>query len=212
MPGPTLHYVHDPLCGWCYAAAPMVDAVKEAGISLSLHGGGLWADPTELSAGKAAYIRKSDARIASLSGQRFGAAYTDELLRDPRAVFWSLPTIAALQAAERVEAGSGLRMLHAIQTAHYVAGRRVVDLEILSDVAASIGLDAHAFEQSFDLAGAGVHIASTRAFMERLGLRSFPSFVLERGPELIGLPHDEFYGRPTAFADAVAEAAKHGAA
>ena len=69
MPGPMLHYVHDPLCGWCYAAAPMVDAVRKAGIPLSLHGGGLWADPTGLSADKAAYIRKSDARIASLSGQ-----------------------------------------------------------------------------------------------------------------------------------------------
>lgn len=212
MPRPMLHYVHDPLCGWCYAAAPMVDAVREAGIPLSLHGGGLWADPTKLSADKAAYIRKSDARIASLSGQRFGTAYTDVLLGDPTTVFWSLPTIAAVQAAERVEAGSGLRMLHAIQTAHYVDGRKVVDPEILADVAAGIGLDAHAFEQSFDLAGAGSHIASTRAFMERLGTGSFPSFVLERGAELIGVPHDGFYGRPAAFADAVAEAAEQRAA
>ena len=212
MPGPMLHYVHDPLCGWCYAAAPMVGAVREAGVPLSLHGGGLWAAPTRLSADKAAYIRKSDARIASLSGQAFGAAYTDELLGDPTAVFWSLPTIAAVQAAERVQAGAGLRMLHAVQTAHYVDGRRVVDPEVLADVAAGVGLDARAFEQGFDLAGAGVHIAGTRALMERLGLSGFPSFVLERGAELIGVPHDGFYGRPTAFADAVVEAARQRAA
>lgn len=212
VPGPILHYVHDPLCGWCYAAAPMADAVREAGIPLSLHGGGLWADPTKLSADKAAYIRKSDARIESLSGQRFGTAYTDELLSNPATVFWSLPTIAAVQAAKRVEAGSGLHMLHAIQVAHYVDGRRVVDPEILADVAAGIGLDPHDFERSFDLAGAGSHIASTRAFMERLGLGGFPSFVLERGAELICVPHDGFYGRAAAFADAVAEAAKHRAA
>ena len=48
--------------------------------------------------------------------------------------------------------------------------------------------------------------------MDRLGLGSFPGFVLERGAELIGVPHGGFYGPPTAFADAVAEAAKHGAA
>lgn len=212
MSRPILHYLHDPLCGWCYAAAPMVDAVRNAGIRLSLHGGGLWADPTKLSAEKAVYIRTSDARIASLSGQRFGTAYTDELLGDPTTVFWSLPTIAAVQAAERIEAGSGLRMLHAIQVAHYVDGRRVVHPEILADVAAEIGLDPQAFEQSSDLAGAGSHIASTRAFMERLGLGGFPSFVLERGAELTGLSHDGFYGRPVAFADAVAQTAEQRAA
>ena len=212
MPGPMLHYVHDPLCGWCYAAAPMVDAVREAGIPLSLHGGGLWADPTKLSADKAAYIRTSDARIASLSGQHFGTAYTDELLGDPTTVFWSLPTIAAVQAAERVEAGAGLRMLHAVQAAHYVDGRRVVDPAILADVAAGFGLDAQAFEQSFDLASANSHVASTRVFMERLGLSGFPGFVLERGAELIGVPHDRFYGRPAAFAEAVADAAEQRAA
>lgn len=24
MSTPTLHYIHDPLCGWCYGAAPLV--------------------------------------------------------------------------------------------------------------------------------------------------------------------------------------------
>lgn len=32
MRASILHYVYDPLCGWCYAATPMVEAVANAGI------------------------------------------------------------------------------------------------------------------------------------------------------------------------------------
>ena len=27
----TLHYIYDPLCGWCYGAAPLVEAARTAG-------------------------------------------------------------------------------------------------------------------------------------------------------------------------------------
>ena len=69
----VLHYVYDPLCGWCYAAAPMVAAAIEAGVHVSLHGGALWPTPTTLAPDQAAHIRTSDLRIAALTSQSFGA-------------------------------------------------------------------------------------------------------------------------------------------
>ena len=39
---PTLHYVFDPLCGWCYGAAPLVEAARGiAGLTIAPHGGGM---------------------------------------------------------------------------------------------------------------------------------------------------------------------------
>ena len=35
----TLHYIYDPFCGWCYAAAPLVKAAREI-LPVRLHGGG----------------------------------------------------------------------------------------------------------------------------------------------------------------------------
>ena len=208
MPRPMLHYMHDPLCGWCYAAAPMVDALRAAGVALSLHGGGLWASPTRLAAEKAAYIRESDARIAAMTGQRFGEAYRDGLLGDAATVFWSQPTIAAVLAAGTVATGADLAMLHAIQQAHYVAGLRVVDVGVLTGLAEGIGLDAKAFEAAFDLDAAAGHIRRTGDLMQRLGLRGYPSFALWTGADLLRIPHEGFYARPAAFAGAVADAAQ----
>ncbi|WP_419826475.1 DsbA family protein [Sphingomonas sp.] len=204
MPNPVLHYVYDPLCGWCYAVTPMVDAVAAAGIPLSLHGGGLWDAPTRLAREKLAYIRQSDARIGALTGQQFGDAYLNGLLGDNATVFWSQPTIAAVLAAGELEPGAERRMLHAIQQAHYVAGLRVVESDVLAVVAAGIGLDQDAFAAAFAPDAAADHIERTRRFMARAGLSGFPGFVLENGPELVRVPHEDFYGRPDVFVEALA--------
>ena len=207
MMAPTLHYIHDPLCGWCYAATPMVEAVRQAGILVVLHGGGLWEPATRLDPGKGAYIRQSDARIAALTGMTFGASYLDGLLNDPDALFWSRPTIAAVVAAGSIEDGADLRMMHAIQRAHYVEGRPVVEATVLAETARAIGLDQDAFRHALDVAPVDAHLARTRQLMRRFGMRGFPSFALERGPDLIPIRHEPFYGRPEAFLHAVDEVA-----
>ncbi|OJY74062.1 MULTISPECIES: DsbA family protein [unclassified Rhizobium] len=203
MTTPILHYIHDPLCGWCYAASPMVEAVANAGIPIALHGGGLMETPTRLAPDKRAYIRRSDAHIAELTGVTFGAAYLDGLLVDADSVFWSRPTIAAVLAAGTIERGAELRMLRAIQHAHYVEGRRVVDVAVLTAVAGTIGLAENAFSLALESVAVDEHIAAARRLMQRAGLRGFPGFLLERGADLIRVEHEPFYGRPAEFVRAI---------
>ncbi len=198
-----LHYVHDPLCGWCYAASPMVEAVANAGIPIVLHGGGLLETATRIAPDKRAYIQRSDARIAELTGVTFGAAYRDGLLMDADAVFWSRPTAAAVLAAGALEPGADLRMLRAIQHAHYVDGRRVVEIPVLTALAGSIGLAADEFRRAFEAAAVDEHIAATRRWMRQAGLRGFPGFLLERGVDLVRVEHEPFYARPTDFLKAI---------
>ena len=200
MTTPILHYIHDPLCGWCYAASPMVEAVANAGIPIALHGGGLMETPTRLAPDKRAYIRRSDAHIAELTGVTFGAAYLDGLLVDADSVFWSRPTIAAVLAAGTIERGAELRMLRAIQHAHYVEGRRVVDVAVLTAVAGTIGLAENAFSLALESVAVDEHIAAARRLMQRAG---FPGFLLERGADLIRVEHEPFYGRPAEFVRAI---------
>ena len=203
MTGPTLHYIHDPLCGWCYAVTPMIEAVAQAGFDIVLHGGGLWDLATALAPEKRAYIRQNDARIAALTGLAFGPAYLDGLLIDATTVLWSLPTIAAVLAAGMVEQGADLRMMHAIQHAHYVDGRRVVETPVLAEVAGLVGLAEDAFLHALQRAPVDEHVARTRRWMQQLGLRGFPSFVLEHGGTLARVQHEPFYGRPDAFLHAL---------
>ena len=74
----VLHYIYDPLCGWCYAAEPLIEAVALAApgnLAIRLHGGGL-LEKTHLPISKRAYIRQADAHIGRLCPDRYSAAPT----------------------------------------------------------------------------------------------------------------------------------------
>ncbi|HCQ45679.1 MAG TPA: protein-disulfide isomerase, partial [Achromobacter sp.] len=119
-PTPTLHYIFDPLCGWCYGAAPLVDAARDiAGLHVAPHGGGMMTGGNRQPVTDALrrYVMPHDERIAGLTGQVFGRDYFDGLLRDSGAVFDSEPPTTAILAAEQLD-GRGLDLLKRLQHAH----------------------------------------------------------------------------------------------
>ena len=194
----VLHYYHDPLCGWCYAAEPLVQAAA-AEWPVVLHGGGLWDPAGRVPDAKRAQIKVTDRRIHDMTGQVFGVGYLDGLLDDPTTVFHSRPTIAAILAAEQIDGDAALPMLSAIQRAHYVEGRRVVETPVLVDLARTLGLAAAPFVAALDAAPVDRHIREARAEMRQHGLHGFPSFVVEHDGVLRRLAHESCYGNPQSF-------------
>jgi len=201
-----LHYIYDPLCGWCYGAEPLVNAAAAVeGLALELHGGGLWPRPTRLPEETRRYIQQADARVAGISGQPYGQAYLNDLLLDPNMVLDSKPTTAAVLAARSLDAAKALPMLKGIQHAHYEQGHHVVQREVLCDIAEAIGLERAAFEQAMQNADTETHIAETQSLMAKVGVAGFPTFVLQIGNELFGVPHQRFASDAAGFGAWLAE-------
>lgn len=178
----TLHYIYDPLCGWCYGAAPLVKAAREM-IAVRAHAGGMMTGVRRqaVTPQLREFVMQHDERVAQLTGQRFGDAYFNGLLRNTGAVFDSEPPIAAMLAAEQL-GGRGLDIIAQLQVAHYVEGRQIADRAVLIEVAQTIGLGRDAFAVALDRqTGKGVqaHIRETRQFMDQVGAHAFPTFALE---------------------------------
>jgi len=183
---PTLHYIFDPLCGWCYGAAPLVEAARAVpGLAVAFHGGGMMtgSNRRQITPEWRGYVLPHDRRIEQLSGQPFGDAYVNGLLNDTTAMMDSAPPITAILAAE-VLAGKGLDMLQRVQRAHYVDGLRIADLPVLLALAQELGLDGAAFQAAYARqAGAATqqHIDASRALLAQVGGQGFPTFVLDDG-------------------------------
>ncbi len=198
-PNATLHYVYDPLCGWCYAASPLVRAARDV-MPVVAHGGGMMTGPRRQHVSPAwrAHVGPNDRRIAELTGQVFGPGYRDGLLHDASAVLDSEPPTTAVLAAERV-AGRGLDLLEALYRAYYVDGRLIADAAVLAGVAADVGLDPGAFGRAFeDLAGEPTrsHFARSRAVLAAAGGHGFPTFAIERDAHLVPIDHHRYLGDP----------------
>lgn len=196
----TLHYLYDPLCGWCYGASPLLAAAREVtGLDVRLHGGGMMTDANRqpVGAGLRHYVMPHDLRIAQLTGQPFGKDYFDGLLRDTSAVFDSAPPTAAVLAAEALD-GLGAAMLARIQRAHYVEGRRIAERPVLLELVPNWGLARASPRRSTPAPASrcAPHFADSRRLMNRLGAAGFPTFALERDGRLQVLDTGRYLGQP----------------
>lgn len=207
MSTPVLHYIYDPLCGWCYGAAPLVRAARDV-MTVRAHGGGMMTGSRrqQVSPQLRDYVIPHDQRIAQLTGQPFGDAYFEGLLRDHEAVFDSEPPIAAVLAADAI-ADRGLDLLACIQTAHFVEGRRIAEPSVMIELAEEIGLEKAAFATAFDAttgATLQAHFNESRALLAQAGGGGFPTFVLERDGRLSPLDTGAYSGRPDAWREYLA--------
>ncbi|MDR9860502.1 DsbA family protein [Pseudomonas baetica] len=201
-----LHYIYDPLCGWCYGAKPLVQAAQQV-LPVIAHAGGMMsgANRQRVSPQLRNYVMPHDRRIAEYTGQPFGEAYFEGLLRDDSAVFDSIPPITAVMAAETVD-GRGLEMLGRLQTAHYVGGRRIADESVLLEFATQMGYVVETFQAAFKSVDAEPHIKATRGLLAQLGGQGFPTFALEHDGHFTLLDISPWLGKPRDFADWLAEA------
>lgn len=209
----TLHYLFDPLCGWCYGAgATVARAAAMPGVALRLLPSGLFSGEgaRPMSEDFAAYAWSNDQRIERLTGQRFSEQYRSEVLGAPRQMFDSGPATVALTAVALTAPQSELEALKAIQHARYVEGRDITSLDTLTAVLKTLGLDLAAERLAAtdaELLGANrARIAEAQALLQQFGARGVPTFLLERHGRLQLLPSGAVFSNPQAFAEQLAAA------
>ena len=202
-----LHYIYDPLCGWCYGAKPLVQAAQQV-LPVIAHAGGMMsgASRQRVSPQLRDYVMPHDRRIAEYTAQPFGEAYFEGLLRDQSAVFDSTPPIAAVMAAESID-GRGLQLLGRLQTAHYVEGRRIADESVLFELASELGYAENTFAAAFKSVDTTAHVKASRALLAQLGGQGFPTLALEQDGQFTLIDISPWLAKPQSFADWLGQAA-----
>ena len=199
----TLYYLFDPLCGWCYGAAPALSKVLEVpGVSLELLPTGLFSGEgaRPMDDAFAAYAWSNDQRIERLTGQRFSEQYRDRILGNRQQLFDSGPATVALTAVSLTDPARELEALKAIQHARYVDGSDVVSLAALAGLLAALGLKEAAAKVAHpdaDLLDANrARMGRAQALMREFGARGVPTLVVESGAKRWVLDHAAAYSNP----------------
>ncbi|MGL5707296.1 MAG: DsbA family protein [Aeromonas sp.] len=195
----TLHYLYDPLCGWCYGAAPLLQAAATlAGLKIELHAGGLWLGSRRQPMGESLrdYVRPHDQRIEALTGQHFGERYFNELLLREGCLLDSEPPIRAVLAVTAL-GGDGLAMLHRIQQSHYRDGSWMGEPAFLATLAAEQGIAAEAFQQAYLQAPLLQHLADSQGWMKKLGGQGYPTLGLMLNGKVSAVRVADFLGDPS---------------
>ena len=209
----TLHYVFDPLCGWCYGAAAVVAALgKVPEVEVRLLPSGLFAGAGArlMDDGFAAYAWDNDQRIERLTGQRFSERYRSHVLSDRQQLFDSGPATLALSAVSLCTPERELDALEAIQHARYVNGEDITQPDTLMAVLQALGLEqaaASLLRSDGELLAANrARIEGAKALQSQLGARGVPSFILEANGQRRLLNSSAAYSNPQAFAEQLSAA------
>lgn len=188
---PNLYYIHDPMCSWCYAFAPVWKHVREAvagRVTVKTVLGGLAPDSNEPMPEKTQrYVRRVWRRIESVvPGTVFNYEFWERC--EPRRSTY--PACRAVIAARDQGLEHEKAMIAAIQHAYYREARNPSLPDTLTEIAGEIGLDAPRFANYLASDVCEQTLQKEIGLARSLDCRGFPSLVLVSGQAGKQLHHD----------------------
>lgn len=181
---PRLIYLFDPLCGWCYGAAPALAVLRGAGVELLPTGLFAGEGARRMDAAFAAHAWANDQQITRHTGQVFTAAYRETSLA-VGAAFDSGPANEALTAVHLTAPGREPEALQAIQRARFIEGRDITLPQVLAALLTGLGLPDAAQRLGMDdpalRAATLARTSRAAAWMREAGAQGVPSLVRIEG-------------------------------
>lgn len=194
---PTLIYVHDPMCSWCWGFSPCLDRLLSAlpdDMRLRRLLGGLAPDSGEpMPEATREYVQGQWHQIQrAIPGTEFNYDFWTACA--PRRATY--PACRAVIAARRQGEEFDPLMTVAIQRAYYLRAMNPSDVGTLSILAGELGLDVAGFDR--DLVSPEVDETLRAEIREarELGVDGFPGLVFVTGKDRRWIPVDYTDHRP----------------
>jgi len=173
-----LIYFADPMCSWCWGFSPVMTRIlDDHGGQIALHMvmGGLRAGNTAaMDAEQKSYIRKHWEHVAKRSGQPFDWDFFE---RDGF-VYDTEPACRAVVVARNMDVRLAYAMMHGIQKAFYADGKDVTSVDVLSDIADTVGLSQGVFRTAFESDDAKGATTQDFETTQQAGVPGFPTLLL----------------------------------
>ncbi|MES9990961.1 MAG: DsbA family protein [Candidatus Thiodiazotropha sp.] len=175
-----IYYIHDPMCSWCWGFRPTFEKFLRhlpSELSCSRLLGGLATDstspmPEEMRIKLEATWREIEQRIPNT---RFNFDFW--VRNTPRRSTY--PACRAVIATRILDPAAEERMILAIQQAYYLEARNPSDDSTLAELALEIGLNRPRFIELLNNHSTQQVLESEITQAQRMGVRSFPSLVLQ---------------------------------
>ncbi|OPX55717.1 putative protein-disulfide isomerase [Oceanospirillum multiglobuliferum] len=197
-------YIMDPLCGWCYAAAPIIDQMRNAfgdQIQWQVYVGGLMPESRVLGPRFREHILSACQRIEQLTGQPFGDGFK-ALIQQPDSALDSRP--AALAIRELILQGDmnkTLDLIKRLQHQHYVEGFTLTEPEVLLGAAEGLLDDPQSLAallaqpENWSAETESLFFQGHNMLTAAEG-QGYPTLAIKYRGRYQKLPHEQFYQQP----------------
>lgn len=192
----NVHYFFDPMCGWCYGATALVEILAEMPeFDVVYHPGGM-IPKRAIDPSFRQHILQADSQIATMTKVHFGNAYKARVVDAGDYIVDSYSTTRAFLVGQEMGI-EAYKMLAAIQKAHYQDGKHLDELDVLADLAVSMGLDKTTWNEKMADSEANMmnQVEESHSLMGKWRISGYPTMIIEKDGKLIWLEHSKYYGR-----------------
>lgn len=188
---PTLYYVHDPMCSWCWGFRPVWKQVQQAlagEIDIQYVLGGLAPDTDQPMPETMQHtIQETWKTIQSeIPGTEFNFDFWTRC--SPRRSTY--PACRAIIACRQQQPQLEEKMLLAIQQAYYLEAENPSELEVLVELADKLGLLKRQFSDDIQSKLCQNALLKEVEFCRNINISNFPSLVLKQGKSYASLDID----------------------
>ncbi len=178
-----LIYVGDPMCSWCYGFAPQLDQIVEkykGEISIELVSGGLRPyNQTPISEMKD-FLTEHWQEVNKRTQQPF----TYDILDRADLNYDTEPACRAIVVVRHMNAAKEFEFFHSVQKAFYYENKNLGEVTSYYPILAKLGLDKDDFTAKFNSAEYKELVKKDFERAGTLGVRGFPSVLLEVNGEV----------------------------
>lgn len=176
-------YVFDPLCGWCYGFAPVMQKIEaefrdRAAVSV-IAGGMIIGELVGPIGRMAGVIKEGNPRITEMSGVEFGEAF-DRMVDEGSTVLNSLPPSRALAVCKELRPGQALEFTREIQNLFFKFGKDLGDIDVLAKAAVLVGIAENEFQELYHQDKYNRRALEDFQYSRDLGVTGFPTVLLKK--------------------------------
>lgn len=184
---PTIFYVYDVLCGWCYGFSNVIQEFKkrhEEDFNFKVLSGGMVTGEKVGPIGEvASYIKDAYHDVEERTGTKFGEEFIQKLVNEGKDIFTSVPAAMALALFRTQQPENELEFATRMQKAIYYQGLAPGDWNTYGQCAQDFGLNADEFaskvqnQKLLELANKEFGVVAN------WGIKGFPSVLIQKGDQ-----------------------------
>ena len=179
---PTLIYVYDPLCGWCYGFHPVMEKLqKRFGDRLSIDvkvGGLAVGDRAQTINEGFSYIKDGLQQVEKATGVKFGRNF--KLLAEEGSYMYdSMPPCRAQKTMNELNADKALLFAGTLQKAIFRDGKNLNEWATYEELIAPYDVDVETFKERFESDELKKDLIDEFEWCRNHGATGFPSLLIQ---------------------------------
>lgn len=180
---PTLIYVGDPMCSWCYGLAPHLDKVLEEytnRIDFHIIMGGLRPYNKQVIADMKSFLESHWRKVEAASGQSFNT----DILSDTTITYDTEPPCRAVVIVRNMDAKQAYLFYKKVQRAFYFENKNLHIGESYHSILEDLALDIEEFSRHFQSDHYKSLVREDFVAAAEMGIRGYPTLILQKADRL----------------------------